>query len=180
MTDNSNNVIALTFGLAISNSTPIVDDSNDRIPLTPLIDENKEIPIDPNATPEADVELAKSAMKVMLRQALQVSKTVGENAVMIGTSDHAESYAAVIKSITDIAKALADTSERQIKRNSNNGFSDTRSNGRTITNNMFVGSTEDLQKLINQGGVTNLDVVDGRDEKETQRITSQNSEDTQA
>lgn len=158
-TPSNTNVIAVTFGVN-STPAPAIDistyynhlsdpDTPITTPLRPIIDSSQQVvPLETDI--DDDVNFAKQSLRDITNQAKQVALSAAENAVMTGMPESVETYAILMKSIVDAAKALADTAEKQGKRKAQ-AAAGTLGEGdapKTTNQNLFIGSTKDLQQAL--------------------------------
>ena len=131
----------------------IMDNLTKALDMNPLIVEEEKLeetlPVvsEENTDAEQDFELARKNLQELAKKG---NKALDELILLAKNSEHPRAYevvATLIKTLADTNKDLLDTRKKKIDIDKARGATPEGS-PRTVNNNLFVGSTADLQKFL--------------------------------
>lgn len=133
----------------------IMDNLSNALGMNPLVVEQhqeKEEPlqiIEENTDAEHDFELARKNLQELAKKG---NKALDELILLAQNSEHPRAYevvATLIKTLADTNKDLLDARKRKIDIDKARGVSPSEGS-KTVNNNLFVGSTSELQKFLRE------------------------------
>lgn len=132
-----------------------MDNLSNALGMNPLVVEQhqeKEEPlqiIEENTDAEHDFELARKNLQELAKKG---NKALDELILLAQNSEHPRAYevvATLIKTLADTNKDLLDARKRKIDIDKARGVSPSEGS-KTVNNNLFVGSTSELQKFLRE------------------------------
>lgn len=133
-----------TFDLVPSDNTPTLRATD----VIEMEDSNQDPEFEKD---KLDRDLARETFKRMIHKSEDLLESLTQ--IAAGT-EHPRAYevaANLVKTITDVASKLDEVSSRSLIPAKGKGAIETPSN-QNIQNNLFVGSSEELMRMIRQGG----------------------------
>ena len=132
----------------------IMDNLTKALEMNPLmVEEQKEeqlpVVVEEKSDAEQDFELARKNLQELAKKG---NKALDELIMLAKNSEHPRAYevvATLIKTLADTNKDLLETRKRKIDIDKARGAS-TNSDAKTVNNNLFVGSTAELQKFLKE------------------------------
>jgi len=132
----------------------IMDNLTKALEMNPLVvEEQKEeqLPavVEETSDAEQDFELARKNLQELAKKG---NKALDELIMLAKNSEHPRAYeviATLIKTLADTNKDLLETRKRKIDIDKSRGASPN-GDAKTVNNNLFVGSTAELQKFLKE------------------------------
>tara|TARA_R110000868_G_scaffold313319_1_gene574319 strand:+ start:719 stop:1153 length:435 start_codon:yes stop_codon:yes gene_type:complete len=132
----------------------IMDNLTKALEMNPLVvEEQKEeqLPavVEETNDAEQDFELARKNLQELAKKG---NKALDELIMLAKNSEHPRAYevvATLIKTLADTNKDLLDTRKKKIDIDKSRGVSPN-NDAKTVNNNLFVGSTTELQKFLKE------------------------------
>ena len=132
----------------------IMDNLTKALEMNPLVvEEQKEeqfpVVVDETSDAEQDFELARKNLQELAKKG---NKALDELIMLAKNSEHPRAYevvATLIKTLADTNKDLLETRKRKIDIDKARGVQNDGS-PKTVNNNLFVGSTAELQKFLKE------------------------------